>query len=392
MKEKFAKQVERASKHLEVAPIVTFSEPMMKKETTIMNFGQDGCHKNVRMVEVIEVDIEQITSGDWKLVADVLYHEGILGMVDAGLYKAIPKNLGLEYDRCDYCGHRHGNRKEASIVYNTKTREWMQIGTACGKKMFRCGDICKFFVDLYKIIDMCGGCSMEGFGGWCAKLPDTAWKQAFSIDSLIPAVVNYRKEFGVNWEKPVYEECGRKLEKVKEGTTELFKEKFVEGALNGEANMEYGKKVKAFVEALPYDMDLDGVNEEGFNTKIKRAFENEYIQLFEIYTVFFAVQNYEDSLTAGDWDKVASRFHVDQYADINGAKVLSNEHYEDMYGGGWLFKFDCGGVIFSKTFSTLAAADKFKGEDDTYSFSAKVYYINNRKREIKLGGRARKIS
>ena len=365
----------------------------MKRETTILNFGSDGYQKSVRMVEVIEVDIEQITSGDWKLVADVLFHDGIITMVDASLYKNIPSHLGLDYAKCDYCGHKHSNRKEASIVYNTKTGEWMQIGTSCGKKMFRSGDLCKFFVKLYEIIDMCGGCSVEGFGGWCAGLPDLAWKRAFSIDSLIPAVVSYRKQFGEKWEKPVYEEVGRKLEKVKEGTTEVFKEKFMEGLLSEGADASYVEKVKAYVASLPYDMDGDEINEEGFNTKIKRAFENEFIQLFEIYTVFFAVKSYEESLTAGDWEATAAKFPVGEYAVLRGAKIVKKQMVETIYGDVLNVVFECGGVTFRKEFSSMATfEEKFKGEDGTYSFSARVKYISNRNRIIGLGGAVKRIS
>lgn len=391
MREKFAKQVERASKHLEAKPKVTYSEPMMKRETTILNFREDGVKKNVRMVEVIEVEIEEITSGDWKLVADVLYRDGIVGMVDAGLYKSIPERLGINYIKCDYCGHTHPNRKEASIVYNTKTGEWKQIGTTCGKKMFRGGDLCQFYISLYNVIDMCGGCTSEGFGSWCAKLPDNTWRQGYSIDCLIPAVVNYRREFNDKWEKPIYEEVGRKWEKVKEGTTEIFKEKFLSGALNGEVDNGFIQKVKSYVDSLPWDEWEDGINEEGFNTKIKRAFENEYIQLFDIYTVFFAVKNYEESLTEGDWEATASKFPVGEWATLRGAKLTDKQVYDDIYGMVITATFECGGVTFRKDFSSMDTFEKkFKEEDGTYTFSAEVKYISDRKRYIGLGGRVKK--
>ena len=385
----FKKKALNASKHLEHEPKMTFSEPMLKEEVTIHNFGEDGYKKYKRMVEVVEVEIEDITSGDWKLVADVLYRDQIIAMVDAGLYKSIPENLGLTYMKCDYCGRKESERREAHIVHNTKTGEWKQIGTSCGKKMFRSGDICKYFLDLYKVIDMCGGCTSDGFGGWCARIPDTTWLQGFNIESLIPSVVSYRKKHGEKWERPIYDDRGYKLD---EGTTGIFKSEFLSGELDGEIDEAFNRKIKEYVNSLPYDMYGEEIDDEGFNTKIKRAFENEFIQLHEIYTVFFAIDKYERSLTIGDWHKLTECYKKGDYVDFIGATVIDKELVEGYYGWSHLVRFEYNGVVFVKSFSNWDSTERsYKREDGKFYFSAPIDYVNDYKREIRLCGSCRKL-
>ena len=129
-KEKFEKLINSASRHLERKPTITFSEPMTKTKHTYINWKCDGEHgqnKYKEVITVIEVTIDDITSGDWVLVANVFFKEGIVGMVSGKYYKDIPSHLGLDYAKCDYCGHTHPNRTKSHIVYNTKTGEWKQI-------------------------------------------------------------------------------------------------------------------------------------------------------------------------------------------------------------------------------------------------------------------------
>lgn len=390
-KELFEKKFKQASKHLAVKPSITFGKVESKKKVTVVNWSCDGEHgtdKYKQVVDVIPVEIEEITSGDWVLVADVHYDEGIVGMVNSKLFGSIPTQFGLDYNKCDYCGHTHRNRKKAHIVHNTVTGEWKQIGTACGKKMFEAGDICKFTVKLYEVFQQTFACAGdESWESWCAKVPDHSWQKAYSVDSVIAAVVSYRKEVNAEWEKSYW--VGRTRIP---GTTDKLRDYF-EAHDDFVVDAKYNAKVKAFVDSLVGGSQLDECNnlEPDFNGKIKAAFADGYILSRDFYTVFFAVKMYEESLTRGDWDKVAAGFQVGQKVAIRNAKVVSKDYEEGYYGTTWFVKFDLGGVILTKSFGNIGTLDDYEQEDGTYSFMARVDFINNNKRTIRLGGRISKI-
>lgn len=395
MKDKFTKLVARASKHLSVAPTITYSEPMTKKKVTYTNWhigGEHSTDKTVEFVTVIEVSVDDITSGDWILVANVFYKESVVGMVNAEHYKDIPANMGLRYTKCDYCGHTHPNRTRAHIIYNTVTGEWKQIGTSCGKKMFRSGDLCQFTVELYKVIEcVIGYCDGADWMGWCSRVPDHSWEVGYSIDSVIAAVVGYRKEVNPEWEKAYVLSNGERVN----GTTHALRA-YYESRSDLVIDEAYCSKVRAFVDALPDDKWYNDYYEryEGFNYNIKRAFEAGYIKPVDLYTVFFAVKMYDESLTEGDWEKVAAQFKVGEKREFRSLTLESKTFYDDIYGSGWFCKFSTSdGVTLTKSFSNFDGFEAgFKNEDGTYSFAARVDFINNRKRTIKLGGRVSKIS
>lgn len=402
-REKFEKLVARASKHLAVAPTVTFSEPMQKTQRTTIAWkceDERGIDRYTSVVTVLEVTVDDITSGDWVLVADVEYADGFVGMRNSKYYKDIPAHLGLDYIKCDYCGHTHPKRIREHIVYNTVTKEWKQIGTSCGKKMFEAGDICKFTVDLYKYIEQIFSCDPnEGWGGFCRSIPDNSWKKAYNIDSIVSAVLAYRKEVNPEWEKVYYEGEGRNATKVPGTTTKLL-EFFQENANRLTVDEVYCEKLRSFVSSLKNDdeIETDRYNgtqyrREGFNSKIKSAFDAGYVLNQDFYTVFFAVKRYEESLTEGDWQKTAAQFTVGEKKEFRNLSLLSKDFYEDFYGNGWFCKFSSpDGVTITKTFSNFDGFDAdFKNEDGTYSFIARVDYINDRKRTIKLGGRVSRI-
>ena len=393
-RQELEKRIVRASKHLTVAPNVSFSEPMMKEKVTYTNWHIDGEHSTDKVKEfvtVLEVTMDDITSGDWVLVADVYYKESVIGMVNEKLYGAIPSHLGLGYTKCDYCGHSHPNRTKSHIIYNTVTGEWKQIGTSCGKMMFKAGDLCQFTVELYKVIQAVNGCSGGDWIGWCSRIPDHSWEQAFSIDSVIPAVVAYRKEVNPDWEKSYYDQNDNKVP----GTTHHLRA-FYENHPDLAIDSDYNARVRAFVEALPDDKTYNEFYEryEGFNYSIKKAFEAGYIKPVDFFTVFFAVKMYDESLTEGDWEKVAAQFKVGEKREFRGLTLESKTFYDDIYGSGWFCKFSTSdGVTLTKSFSNFEGFEAgFKNEDGTYSFAARVDFINNRKRTIKLGGRVSKIS
>lgn len=393
MREKFLKLIARASKHLAVAPKVTVSGPVTKTKVTRHVWRDDdgvGERKIKEVVTVLEITIDEITSGDWVLVSDVLFNEGFLTMENGRYYANIPESLGLNYKKCDYCGHTHANRAKAHIVYNTVTGEWKQIGTSCGKKMFKGGDICRFTVELYKCVDISGGCMDFGFADWCAGVPDHSWKIAYNVDDVIARVVMYRKEVCAEWEKA---ERINRFERVGGTTEKLLSFRDVS---RDEIPQSYIDAVKGFVARLESKPVLNGWGdvEDDFNGKIKAAFEPGYVLKSDFYAVFFAVKMYDDSLTIEDWKtRVSATYKVGEKYAFVGCELVNKEYYEDVYGAGYFCKFTTtDGITITKTFSNWDGFDsQFRNENGTYSFMARVDYINNNKRTVKLGGRVSRI-
>lgn len=394
-RESFQKKVAEASKHLACPPKMTFSEPMEKTKKTIVATKCDGevdFKKYKEVVTVIEVDMDEITSGDWVAVADVHYHEGIVGMVSSKYFEDIPKQFGLDYAKCDYCGGIDHDRKLSHIVHNTKTGEWKQIGSSCSKKMFNAGDICKFTIKLYEVFQQTIACvGDEEWGGWCGRIPDHSWQRAYNIDEIVSAVVGYRKDVNPNWEKAERNSRGYK---IGEGTTDLllaYYEKRVDELVIDE---EYNRKVREFVESLPDDHGYDDwlAEDTGFNWKLKKAFEDGFIQSKDFYTAFFAVKMYEDSLTAPEFEEKVKGMEKGSYIDLVGATLIERFECEGYYGWSTIAKFEYNGVVFTKSFSNWSSTEtSYKKEDGKFYFSAPIDYINRKKREVRLCGSCRKL-
>ena len=394
-KDKFLKAVARASKHLTVAPNITVSGPVEKTQKTFTVWNDEdgqGGRLYKQTVTVLEVTIDDITSGDWVLVADVLFNENIVTLENSKYFCSIPAGLGLDYFRCDYCGHTHKNRTKAHIVYNTVTGKWMQIGTSCGKKMFNEGDICAFTVKLYEVIDISCGCMEEDFGEWCKRIPDHYWKKAWSVQDVMARVVEYRKTVSPEWEKAERTNFGEYIGGTANGLLDIVNAP--------ELPANYFESVKGFVSGLADDTKTEydpytGTPYicDGFNTKIKRAFENGFILKADFYTVFFSVKMYEESLTAEDWEKRVACYKVGEKCSFSGLTLVSREKYEDIYGSGYFVKFaTADGIIITKSFSNWTGFEyQFKDKDGKYSFKARVDYINTKKRTVKLGGRVGRI-
>lgn len=399
----FVKKFNQATKHLDPKPKMTIGEAIYKTETTIMDFGEEGQHVDKRKVLVLPIDVEEITSGDWVLVSDVYYREGFKTMVNSRYYKDIPEQFGTEYTRCDYCGHSHPDRKQAHIVYNTRTGEWKQIGTSCGKKMFRGGDIAKFSVSLYNLIDMCGGCTEESFGGWCRRQPDHSFLIAHRVDVMIEAVRRYRRDVEHDWIKRDGYRGTYTFIVTEEGTGARVWKYYGENAdsIKNGMDADYAKAVCEYVKGLENDdrksynpFNMEERVEEGFKSGIKRAFADGFILEQDLYRVWFAIKMYEDSLTFGDWEKAKAPFvQGEKFNFVNAKLTHSHEGYDEFYGTDYTYcEFEYNGVKFTKSFSNYVAfIDSFKVAPNTFTFACKIGYIDDRKRQIRLEGRCSKV-
>ena len=381
--EKFAHKISLMSKHLPKMPKVEFSEPQWRTREThfVYDKGWSGYSKTKETIQVVEVTIEDIKEGDWVLVADVLYKEGIKTMVSHKYYKDIPEKYGLGYEVCDYCGHHHSNRTKAHIVYNPKTGEWKQIGSTCVTKMFGSEYLNQFTVKLFKLVEECTGCcDPEMLGMWFASIPDHHYKIAHLIDSLLPVVKGYWKEKSNQWERS-YWESGRKVP----GTTKFFEEYWAGNADRFSLDKELSENVRKFVEGL------DGSND--FNREIKEAWEAQYIQLWEIHKVWFALKMYEDSLTIGDWENKTAGFVEGESVELRNVKMVSKEEGEDEWGMYWWVIFENNeGIKFGKSFTSMLSLEtSYQNPDGTYSFKTNCHKIDNKKRIIVLKGRCSRL-
>lgn len=391
--EGFSKKIYFMTRHMEVPPTVEFSEPKAMKQTTVTvlnnGWGIDGCgtgggSRSKKIINVVEVTIDDITAGDWVLVASVFYQERRITMVNAEHFKEIPSQFGFGYAKCDYCGKTHSNRKDAHIIYNVKTGEWKQVGSSCINKMFAVGKyLSTFTVQLFKLVETFSGCcGLKDLGGWIQRQPDHYFQEAFNVDYLISAVASFRKNVTTEWRKASVDRNGYKIPGTTTELNSYFDEKCKELVLDE----EYNSKVREFVKTLP---------EGEFNDGIKTSFANEYLSRREIYKVFFAIKMYEEFLTLGDWEAQKSKLVLGETIKLEGVGMVKKELVENPYWctRDWYVVFkNSEGVRFYKVFSSLQTLETTcKNEDGTYSFQAKCSYINDKKREVKLGGRISRL-
>ena len=373
-KETFDKKFQKIAKFLKVPPTVTYSEPMTKVKTTIYNGFE--YHKKVRnTLEVIEVNID-LAEDNWILVATVYFSEGRIALINQEHFQDIPAHLGLGYKKCDACGHSHSNRLVSHIFYNTDTKEWKQVGSECAKMVFGTA-LDKFITRLYEVIEVCFGVLDPDKEGSWAKIPNHYFQEALHADTLLTITRQYRREKNPIWKKTAYDAYNNKIP----GTTDFLNAYFNENAEKVDVDTEFASAVREFVKTLP---------EGDFNDKIRQSLGCDYIPRHSVFTAFFAVKLYEESLDNG-WKDAHETHTIDEYYDLIGAQLLSHTFVNDIYGCYYLCKFLCNGIIYSKTISALNSLDKYKKEDGTFSFSAKVYRFEERQHEVKLGGRLRLI-
>ena len=98
-------------------------------------------------------------------------------------------------------------------------------------------------------------------------------------------------------------------------------------------------------------------------------------------------------MTVGQWENQKAAFVVGEKINLLNVSVVKKEEGRDEYGGFTYITFkNKEGILFGKSFtSTRALENDCKNPDETYSFSAKCVYIDDRKRMVKLGGRISRI-
>lgn len=397
MKEKCQRKLELMFKHWDKKPTVEYSEVhQVVKTTTIVYQGgmpYENGHKNYKeKFDAIKVTIGDLSAGDWSLVASVYYNEGIVSMVDAKLFKEMPKRFGLAYTVCDYCGGCHKRRVKSFVVKNKVTGEWKQVGSSCIDKLVAQGRYMKdITVKLYEcFVEYLGGCDEDEFrGGW--RPADHYLSKAVRFDYAIAVCDAFVKENGDRWVKAEYDDG----HKVKSGTYDYLSSFFSD--FSGETDKKLYKKLCKY-----YEDKVGGRNWEGekdLTQKIKDAIENEYIGVGECYIPFFALKSYMESLTRPKWDKTLADNGIEKDVKYEfRGKLLSidTEESEDVYGYKVLEYFanledSKSGVKFYKQISHAGVLDKYMLNDGTYAFMCDIRWVDNRQRKVKLGGRLSRI-
>jgi hypothetical protein len=303
----------------------------------------------------------------------------------------MPKEFGLNYTKCDYCGKSHIARTESHVVYNPNTNQWMQVGTACVNKMLNDGKyLSSFIYKVDKIIKVYDGCYSENLGVWCGGKSINIFSQAININAVIPVVAEYRKT-QQNWVKVCYEQTPYGSEKVPGSTDHIAV--MLRNISEYPVDEQYNKTIFDFVKNLEAKTD--------FVKEIKQAFEAEYINLYEVSKVFFAIKMYDDSMKVDTFTPAVQANGIEYGIKYNvTGKIeytqLVDNYDEDGYLPYWApaqyteyyIRDTKSGLLFMVKSDTIK---KFYVNDEIgYSFIVNVGCVSNRKEIIYTKGRLSK--
>ena len=385
-------------KHLEHKPEVKINPVEKVVSETIYNYGYDGYSRSRTKIDACHVEIEDIRTSDWVLVATVDYKEGRILLCDPRYFKNIPEQYGLKYSKCDHCGSEHKNRIESHILYNTVTNVWMQVGSTCINKMINGGKYLNgLMLKLYNVIDMCGGCGEEEWegGGW--RPSNRYMVEAISFSDAVSTCEDYMQNVTDIWKKAVRDDWSRR--KIEAGTNDALISYFGQIANNlpeGESKMY--SDAKKYFDTIPYGEIDPYYCEKSLTQKIKDAFENEYITKSEMYLAWFAITTYKNSITSKDFESQVKEFGIEKGMEYNFCGTLeainTYETYdwrgEETFGLECVLVDDRTGMKFTKSISNRDVIDKFKQEDGKYRFTGTIKYIAYKKQMIGFGGRLKK--
>lgn len=378
-------------KHFTVKPTITFSQPK-SVDCTKHIITNGGAYGNRYTIDLIEVNIDYVVANDWVLVASIYHNEGIVSKVSDEYFKNMPDEFGLNYTKCDYCGKSHMSRLESHVVYNPNTNKWMQVGTACVNKMLNDGKyLSSFIYKVTKIIKDYDGCYSDNLGVWCGGKSINIFSQAVNINAIIPVVAEYRKT-QQNWIKVSYVQTPYGEEKVPGSTDHIVT--MLRNISEYPVDEQYNKTIFDFVKNLEATTT--------FVKEIKQAFEAEYINLYEVSKVFFAIKMYDDTMKADTFTPAVQANGIEYGVKYNvTGKIeytqLVDNYDEDNYMSSyWMptqyteyyIRDTKSGLLFMVKSDTIK---KFYVNDEIgYSFIVTVGCVSNRKEIIYTKGRLSK--
>lgn len=385
-------------KHLSVKPEVKISPVEAVVKDTIYNYGFEGYSRQRTKISACHVEIEDIRTSEWVLVATVDYKMGRLLMGDARYFKNIPYQYGINYTKCDHCGSEHKNRLESHIMYNPTTDTWMQVGSTCINKMLNGGKYLNgLMVKLYDVISMFGGCDPNEWAGGYWRPSNKYRVAAISMEDAMLVCDHYRQNVSDIWVKAEYSDYGVKLANGTNDELIKYFGKLVKENSIPEYNEPLLNAVNKYYDAIEYGE----VNEydKTLTQKIKDALENEYITLNEMYLPWFAVASYENSLTTKTFEAKVKDLGIEKGSEFNFCGDLKSAtpcEVEDYNGWGYHTEFDCifeddaTGLRFNKSVANMNVVEKMKQTNGKYKFTGTVKYIAYRKQMVCFCGRLKK--
>ena len=393
------KKLERMFKHLEVKPIVTMSGVQQVVKDVITDYGIEGYSRKRYKINAIYVQIEDIKTQDWVLVATVDYRNGRILMGDSRYFKIIPEQYGLQYTKCDHCGGIHSNRIESHILFNPATMEWMQVGSSCINKMLNGGKYLNgLMVKLQEVIDACGGCGDDEWHGGYWRPSNKYLVEAISFEEAIGVCNDFMIEKNTNiWVKPVYEGSIKVSEGTNSALIDYFCEKRNSNSINIDKNLI--DSIKNYFNGIEYgEVDY----EKNLNQKIKDAFEDEFITLHDMYLAWFAIMGYKNSIDTAGFENHVKSLGIEKGQEFNFCgelvETFAVEVEDYTYYGGTHIEYDCyfmddnTGIKFKKQVSSRDVIEKYKQENGKYMFTGTVKYISTRRQFVCFGGRLKKTN
>ena len=381
-------------RRLETQPQITYSDVSQMTKTTIIDFGWEGSKKYTNRIDAIEVNIEDIKTGEWVLVATVDYTIGKLLMCDSRYFKNIPAHYGLDYFKCDHCGSEHKNRNEAHILYNTVSGDWMQVGSTCVNKLINGGKYLNgLMIKLYEVFKAFGGCDEFGWysGHWS---PSPAYcRAAVKFEDALMICKYYMDTVSDVWKKVEYDGC-TKIYGTNRALEDMVYQMTADDTIPA-ADKYFINPIKSYFDSIEYG---EVYYEKNLTQKIKDAFTNEYIMAGEMYIAWFAINNYQSSLTKSSFEQ-----QVDYYGIKAGkafdfvGKVNKIEKIDIIDWAGyetWVWQAtmtdEKTGMVFVKEIANKEVLNKFLGDDGKFRFTGTVKYIAWKRQYIGFGGRLKK--
>lgn len=381
-------------KHLSEKPQISFSPVEKIIKTTIIDQGCDGHSIKRCKINAIRVEISDIKTGDWTLVATVQYGEQRILMSDSRFFKNIPEKYGLDYLKCDHCGSTHTRRIESHIMYNQKTGEWMQVGSTCVNKMINDAKyINGLAIKLYDLVSLVGGCGEEDWfsGGWRPSYKYL--HEGIYFEEGMEYCLSYMKKHGNVWQKSVWD-YGRK---IADGTNDDLIRYMKDPDSEKTIDQDLLNSVRNYYMGMERGVDdpYDGPN---LTQKIIDAFNDDFITLNELYIAWFAINNYKNHISSASFKERIDNLGITKGTEYEFCGNLEcfnkfetyNWRGEETFAWTAIFKDDNTGLIFTKDVSDKMTVEKYLCEDGKYRFNATVKYISYNKQQIAFGGRLRK--
>lgn len=275
--------------------------------------NDDGSHgKDIKAFYTIcDLTVNMPEEKDWRLLAT--YKDYAFTPADP-TKELIFKNKehGIDYEKCDVCGHRCIN---SYVIENVKTGEELQVGYECVKKFGLKGMsfLSDFTRKLYEIYDFhISYATDDEFGDlltWGGK-KDVSYKDARLKTEMIMAA---KAEFD---KCPIWSKAEKSNGIYRPSQT----------AYNIEARMNSLEGIKvdeAYVKKV-CDYVLRKEAESEFEVEMQKVANDFYVYTGQIVYAFFLVKNYEDS---------KKKINVTKGMQVRVTGKLIKKSYEESYYG-----------------------------------------------------------